>query len=166
MITSRKELKAYIQQDRAKYTNIHGSLRAKLSLNEDYRMYQYVKNMRYVEYYKNTKGNIITKFLYFLYYMRHRHLSNKLQISIAPNSCGPGLYLLHPGFRRLGRYLKIGDNCTFLPNVLIGKKSPHVKIDNNYIIGNNCYFGYGCTIMGPVKIGNNVTIGAGSVVTK
>ena len=54
----------------------------------------------------------------------------------------------------------------FLPNVLIGKKSPHVKIDNNYIIGNNCYFGYGCTIMGPVKIGNNVTIGAGSVVTK
>ena len=30
----------------------------------------------------------------------------------------------------------------------------------------NCYIGTGCNIMELVKIGNNVTIGAGSVVTK
>lgn len=165
MITNKETLREYIKADRERYTNIHGNLRAKLSLNEDYRLFKYVKNMRYVEYYKN-KSNKLYKIIYLLYYMRHRYLSNKLHISIAPNSCGPGLYLLHPGFRRLGCYLKIGKNCTFLPNVLIGKKSPNVIIKNDYIIGDNCYFGYGSIIMGPVKIGNNVTIGAGCVVTK
>ena len=32
------------------------------------------------------------------------------------------------------------------------------------IIGNNVYFGSGCKVLGPVKIGNNVVIGANSLV--
>lgn len=34
------------------------------------------------------------------------------------------------------------------------------------IHGDNCYLGVRSTILGPVKIGNNVTIGGGSVVVK
>ena len=33
-------------------------------------------------------------------------------------------------------------------------------------VGDNCYVGPGATILGPIKIGNNVTIAAGAVVTK
>lgn len=34
------------------------------------------------------------------------------------------------------------------------------------IIGNNVYIATGAKILGPIKIGNNVTIGANSVVIK
>ena len=48
--------------------------------------------------------------------------------------------------------------------VLLGKKEPGLKGD--IVIGDNCYISTGVTILGPVTIGNNVTIGAGAVVTK
>ena len=52
-----------------------------------------------------------------------------------------------------------------LPMVLFGKKTPEV-FSGCIEVGDNCYFGTGCTILGPVKIGNNVIVGAGAVVTK
>jgi len=33
-------------------------------------------------------------------------------------------------------------------------------------VGDNCYFGLGARIFGPLTIGDNVTVGANSVVTK
>jgi serine O-acetyltransferase len=47
--------------------------------------------------------------------------------------------------------------------VLIGKKRPGVP-PPIVTIGDNCYIGTGTTIIGPVRIGNDVIIGAGSVV--
>ena len=81
-----------------------------------------------------------------------------------PNTCGKGLVLPHPGFIRVGSFCKLGENCTILPMVLLGKKEPGLKGD--IVIGDNCYISTGVTILGPVTIGNNVTIGAGAVVTK
>lgn len=49
--------------------------------------------------------------------------------------------------------------------VLFGKKGPGID-DPDIYVGNNVYISTGVTILGPVKIGNNVTIGAGAVVTK
>jgi serine O-acetyltransferase len=34
------------------------------------------------------------------------------------------------------------------------------------MVGDNCYIGLDAKILGPVRIGNNVTIGANAVVTK
>ncbi len=34
------------------------------------------------------------------------------------------------------------------------------------VVGDNCYFGLGAKIFGPVNIGSNVTVGANAVVTK
>ena len=49
--------------------------------------------------------------------------------------------------------------------VLFAKKKP--EVDFGCIeVGDDCYFGTGCTILGSVKIRNNVTVGAGAVVTK
>ena len=81
-----------------------------------------------------------------------------------PNTCQEGLLLPHPGFIRIGSFCKIGKNCTILPMVLMGKKKP--GIDCSIEIGDNCYISTGVSIIGPVKIGNNVTIAAGAVVTK
>ena len=61
--------------------------------------------------------------------------------------------------------VKIGTNCTILPMVLFGNKRPDI-INNTITVGDNCYISTGATILGPVKIGNNVTIGAGAVVVK
>lgn len=47
--------------------------------------------------------------------------------------------------------------------VLIGKKYPGPCI---ITIGDNCYIGVGVSVLGPVTIGNNVTIAAGAVVIK
>ena len=75
---------------------------------------------------------------------------------------GPGLDLRHAGYRMIGATFRIGKNCTILPMVLIGKKRPGPCM---ITIGDDCYIGTGTTILGPLTIGNNVTIGAGAVVT-
>jgi serine O-acetyltransferase len=166
MIKNRADLKRFLSEDFRSQKMKH-PLFAKFSFGENYAMYKYVKHLRYLEYYINKRIYYPWDYLlYYYYYLIHRRDCLKFQINISPNCAGEGLCLIHPGFRRLGGpYIKIGKNCTFLPMVLIGKKNPNVNTEN-YIIGDNCYFGAGCLVMGPVKIGNNVTIGAGAVVTK
>lgn len=85
---------------------------------------------------------------------------------VSSNVVGKEFKIIHPGFRRIVKVIKyIGNNCTILPMVLFGKKTPDVPL-GCITVGDNCYFGTGCTILGPVKIGNNVIVGAGAVVTK
>lgn len=164
MIKSRKDLKEYIKADFECQEMSHPFL-SKCTYGENYAMFSYIKNLRYLEFYINKKQKPWDLLLRGFYLLKHRRNCLKYQINIAPNSTGKGLKLVHPGFRRLGAYLKIGEYCTFLPMVLIGKKNP--KVDTtNFIIGNNCYFGTGAIVMGPVTIGNNVIIAAGAVVTK
>ncbi|WP_240053851.1 DapH/DapD/GlmU-related protein [Bacteroides uniformis] len=38
-------------------------------------------------------------------------------------------------------------------------------MDEKVVVGDNCYFGVGVKVIGSVRIGNNVTIGANAVVT-
>lgn len=48
---------------------------------------------------------------------------------------------------------------------LFGKRTPDVADRNQIIVGDNCYFGTGVTVLAPCKIGNNVTVAAGAVIT-
>ena len=92
----------------------------------------------------------------------YRRYVVKTNICIFPNTLGAGLQIMHPGFRRVDIMVRGGDNCTLLPLVLFGKKRPGEK--GTIIMGDNCYVGTGATILGPVRIGRNVTIAAGAVV--
>ena len=56
----------------------------------------------------------------------------------------------------------IGDNARIFHQVTIGIKEKDVAAN----IGNNVMLGTGCKIIGNISIGNNVKIGANSVVTK
>ena len=61
---------------------------------------------------------------------------------------------------------RIGRNCTLRPGVVIGKKGVENAVDAPVTVGDNVNFGLGVRVLGKLHIGNNVSIGANSVVTK
>ena len=132
--------------------------------NESYFIYRYISHLRKIERYIGKKGIFFLLFLYHWY--RYKHLGFKLKMAIYPNTIGPGFRIYHAGaYTHVGPNVKIGKNCTFVSGVVFGNKTE--EEDNRpVIVGDNCYFGNGVTILGPVHIGNNVTIGAHAVVTK
>ena len=74
---------------------------------------------------------------------------------------GYGLYIGHGGPIVVNPTAVIGNNCNLSQFTTIG--SNH---DKAAIIGDNTYIGPNVCIVEDVKIGKNVTIGAGSIVTK
>lgn len=68
--------------------------------------------------------------------------------------------------------ISIGNNVTLAPNVIILAHDASTQVHIGYSrlglveIGNNVFVGAGSIVLPGVKIGNNVVIAAGSVVTK
>ncbi len=96
-----------------------------------------------------------------------RALDNGLRIGCNPNiqdGC-----IIDPSHSWL---IEIGNNVTFAPRVHILAHDASTKRILGYtrigrvIIGNNVFIGAGSIVLPNLKIGNNVVIGAGSVVTK
>lgn len=165
MIKTKEELKYYIAED-LKVQDMRYPHLARLTGGENWHTFACIKTLRHLEYYMNKEHkSILDKMCYAYCMWRHRKNRQKYQLYIEPNVFGPGLNLEHPGYRRIGEYARVGSHCTILPNVMFGKKNPNIDTKDCFV-GDNCYFGYGCIIMWPLRIGNNVTIGAGSVVTK
>lgn len=90
-------------------------------------------------------------------------LSRKKEtIQISPETqIGFGLYIGHAGPIVVSRHTKIGNNVNLSQFTSIGTN--HKK---GATIGDNTYVGPNVCIVEDVNIGCNVTIGAGSVVTK
>ena len=165
MIRTRQELRQYIRADFEAQEMTH-PLMARLTYGENWAMFKYMKTLRKLEYYENASSNIIHIILKYYFLLKHRRQVMKYNMYISPNIVGKGFKIVHPGFRRVDKVVEsIGKNCTILPMVLFGKKTPDMPF-GCITVGDNCYFGAGCTILGPVKIGNNVKVGAGAVVTK
>lgn len=164
MIRTRHDLKRYLKADHEAFGFKYPIL-SKFSWSENGTMYAYVRNLRYLEYYTNKRQKPWDKILRIWYLLKWRRMNLKHQLYIRPNCVGPGLHLVHHGYRRIGSIKRIGRNLTVLPMVLIGKKSPDSHTEE-CTIGDNVYIGTGAIIMNPVNIGNNVIIGAGAVVTK
>lgn len=75
------------------------------------------------------------------------------------NEIGPGL-VIHNFSCILVLAKKIGHSCTLTHGVSI----MNVRGVGRATIGNNCYFGPGCKVLGAVTIGDNVVVSANSVV--
>lgn len=164
IIKTKKDLKDWLKADLKAY-EFKQPLLGRFTYGENATLYSLIKTLRKVEYYSNKKQRFWDKLLKMVYLLLLRRKNLKYQIYIAPNTVGKGFHLVHLGFRMIPSIKRIGQNCTILPMVLIGKKNP--SVDNSLTeIGDNCYIGAGSIIMTPIRIGNNVTIGAGSVVTK
>lgn len=78
---------------------------------------------------------------------------------------GEGFYINHFGNIHINTNSKIGKNCFINNGVTIGETGKY-SIPDAPIIGDNCYIGAGAKILGNIKIGNDVIIGANAVVTK
>lgn len=74
---------------------------------------------------------------------------------------GKGIRIYHYSGIVINPNVVIGMNCSIRQNVTIGNR----KTKNDCpIIGDNCDIGAGAKIIGAIKIGNNVSIGANAVV--
>jgi serine O-acetyltransferase len=78
---------------------------------------------------------------------------------------GKGLYISHFGGIFLASAVKIGEYCNLSQDVAIGWAGRGDK-RGCPVIGDRVYIAPGAKIIGPVKIGNDVAIGANAVVTK
>ena len=87
-------------------------------------------------------------------------------IEIHPGAkIGKRLFIDHGMGIVIGETTTIGDNCTIYHGVTLGGTGKD-KYKRHPDIGDNVIIGCGAKVLGPIKIGNNVKIGANSVVLK
>lgn len=158
------KFKAIFDADKKRFGNKKPGIKDWFLHNEVWYIYQYIRHLRYVEHYQ-TKG-FMYKPLFFWHFIKYKRLGFKLHFVIYPGTVGAGFRIYHiGGFTHVGKNVRIGKNCTMLPGVVFGNKTEE---ENNspVVVGDNCYLGLGVRILGAVRIGNNVTVGANAVVTK
>lgn len=78
-------------------------------------------------------------------------------------SAGPGLYIGHFGGITISADAVIGRNCNLSQDVTIGVAGQGDR-RGTPVIGDNVYIAPGVRIIGPVRVGHNVKIGANAVV--
>ncbi|KLU61480.1 serine acetyltransferase [Peptococcaceae bacterium CEB3] len=87
-------------------------------------------------------------------------------IEIHPGAkIGQGFFIDHGTGVVIGETAQIGDNVTLYQGVTLGGTGKE-KGKRHPTIGNNVVIGTGAKILGSFKVGDNVKIGAGSVVNK
>ena len=95
-----------------------------------------------------------------------RYLGARTRCKVSPNTTGPGLVIYHIGdYTGVKPSARIGKNCTLRAGVVIGRRFDETGDGLPAIIGDNVNFGLGVKVFGRITIGNNVSIGANSVVT-
>lgn len=165
-IQSKKDLQFYLNEDLRQFHGKTPGFKDRFFRNESWYIYSFKKHLRYSEYYLNTKNGItgLIKTIPLLWhYWNYKRLSHKLKFVIMPNTTGPGLCIHHIGdFTHIRQDCSIGRNCTITVGTVFGlRKGGYEPI----VVGDNCYFGIGAKILGSVRIGNNVKVGAYSIVT-
>lgn len=162
MIKNKSDLKYYLSEDFKRFDK-KPNFKDWILKNEVWYIYKYQRTLRFVEYYKNTEDS---KLKYFFYFFIYKRLCFKLKLDIKPNNMGPGFRIYHLGsLIRIKKNCRIGKNCSLQPGVVIGNKN--LTDDGSFVtVGDNSFFGLGSKVFGEVSIGNNVIIGANSVVVK
>ncbi|MFA5771200.1 MAG: serine acetyltransferase [Thermoplasmata archaeon] len=157
MINSKQEYLFYLSED-LRYHNL-----------KKYTIMDYLKNdvlrfqrrLRKIEYLTNCRrGNVLLKPYYLLLKLLNRRLALKLSFQIPINVFGPGLCIVHYGTIVVSPKCKVGRNCRIHPCTVLG------EYHGAPVLGDNVYIGPGAKLFGDIKIGNNVAIGANSVVNK
>ncbi len=76
---------------------------------------------------------------------------------------GRGFFVDHGAGVVIGETTIIGDNCVLFHNVTLGGTGKH-QGKRHPTIGNKVLIGTGATLLGPLTVGDNVKIGAGSFI--
>lgn len=100
-----------------------------------------------------SRFNILSKIMYTHYYRKMGiHMPSATDV-------GPGLVIWHPVGIVVNPKTRIGKNCNMYQFLSIGEEKGKAAV-----IGDNVTIGPHASIVGGVRIGNNVKIGAGTVV--
>lgn len=107
------------------------------------------------------------KHLLIISYLTHRMNLTLHGIDVLPGvSIGGGLRIEHPSGIVIGAGSSIGNKCTIMQGVTLGVRNVMRDINNNKfpIVGNGVFIGANSSILGGIVIGDNVIIGAHSLV--
>ena len=108
---------------------------------------------------------VVRKFFSLIYHVLYKFVQIITGIQLPCEvDVGRNFVIDHFGGIMISGYAKFGDNCRVRNGVVIGilrvgeKSAP--------IIGNNVDIGVGAKLLGPIRIGDNVLIGANAVVVR
>lgn len=123
-------------------------------------IWSFERLLRKCEYYSNCRKDILGRM--YLKYLKLKYvlLSQWLGFSVSFNSCGPGLCIEHYGCVIING--KCGKNFRVIGNNVIGITHKDCKPT----IGDNVFLGFGATVIGDIKIADDVAVGSNAVVAK
>lgn len=159
---STKELREYIKRD---YEIINGAWTMKGFLQS----LMFEAGFKYIFWLRITRFCWLKSGIFKVCFVPSRfilkHYAYKYSFDISYRAqIGSGLNIAHFGYIVLPSNAVVGSNCALRPGVVIGKKLS--EDSGGAVIGSNVSFGVGSKVIGNVHIGDNVIIGANSVVTK
>ena len=165
MIRSKADLKEYLASDMAFYHAYSKRDRKILRMANDpvCEIVRYLRFLRKEEYYANCKDSKIGKLCSLYYFAKKNKLGNRLGFKIPRNTFEQGLSIYHHGSVIINEGARIGKNARLHGNNCIGNNG---TTDQNPVIGDDLDLGIGAKIIGGVKLGSQVKVGANAVVTK
>lgn len=158
MIKTKEDLIEYLEQDRIA---LGKQYRKPKILNDE--IWKFEILLRKTEFYFNNKKNLFYKILYYIYMYRFHSLRVKLGYSIPLNVFDKGLSIAHRGTIVVNGNAKIGKNCRIQECTTIGATNGSCDAP---ILGDNIFIGSGARVIGNIKIGNDIAIGANALVNK
>jgi serine O-acetyltransferase len=141
---------------------------ADVSIKAFCRHYLSTPGFKYTVWMRLAKGlrarSVLFRPCYYFCRLLLRHLAVKYGISIPYNTTiGPGLYIGHYGGIVVNDQVTIGNDCNINHGVTIGVKyggkSPGVPV-----LGDRIFLGPGSVVIGGIRLGNDVAVGANAVV--
>jgi serine O-acetyltransferase len=106
---------------------------------------------------------LVRKFLSFIYHVLFKIMQIVTGIELPCEvEIGQNFIIDHFGGIVISGYAKFGDNCRIRNGVVVGLR--HVEDKRAPAIGDNVDIGSGAKLLGPIRIGSNVVIGANAVV--
>jgi len=176
MIQTRTDLKKYLFEDKRANIYAYGVgvfcyLKHCLGNTDAYRVYKYLKALRYYEYWLNKSNQktvlclrTIYKIISGICKLRLSRRSAKYNINVCrPNSLGYGFRITHINGGVIINCEKMGNYCVANSGVVVGVKT---GVEKAPIIGNNVELATGCKVIGNVVIGDNAIVAPNSVVVK
>ena len=117
---------------------------------------RFLLRLRRIEYLTNCRPWRVLSL--FLLELLNHSLAVRLGFTIPKNTFGPGLCIVHRGTVVVNPGVRVGAGCRLHACTNLG------DYNGTPVLGDNVYIGPGAKIYGPIKIGDNVAIGANAVV--
>lgn len=176
MIQNKDDLRFYLSEDKRVNINAYRGgkiayIKNRLGNTDGYRVYRYLRVLRYYEYWLNTtknSSNLFSKILHNVmtnyYKLKLSRSSAKYNINICrPNTIGYGFRATHINGGIIINCESMGNYCVVNSEVVVGVKT---GVEQAPVIGDRVELSTGCKIIGNVVIGDDVIVAPNSVVVK